>query len=177
MKKNKLQKGKIKGVGGWLFLAIVLLIYGVTALFDSGLALKAMTSFIQLLDKVVPVLLIVFILIFIVNLLIEPARVKKYLGSRSGIMGWLAAIVGGVLSTGPVYPWYALLKDLREKGMKTSLAAVFLYSRAVKLPLLPMLVHYFGITYTMVLISYLIVFSIISGLVMERIHSVHIKSD
>ena len=177
MKKNKLQKGKIKGVGGWLFLAIVLLIYGVTALFDSGLALKAMTSFIQLLDKVVPVLLIVFILIFIVNLLIEPARVKKYLGSRSGIMGWLAAIVGGVLSTGPVYPWYALLKDLREKGMKTSLAAVFLYSRAVKLPLLPMLVHYFGITYTMVLISYLIVFSIISGFVMERIHSVHIKSD
>ncbi|MCK4865150.1 MAG: permease [Gammaproteobacteria bacterium] len=177
MKKNKLQKGKIKGVGGWLFLAIVLLIYGVTALFDSGLALKAVTSFIQLLDKVVPVLLIVFILIFIVNLLLEPARVKKYLGSQSGIMGWLTAIVGGVLSTGPVYPWYALLKDLREKGMKTSLAAVFLYSRAVKLPLLPLLVHYFGITYTMVLISYLIVFSIISGLVMERIHSVHTKAD
>ena len=55
--KNKSQKSKKKGTGGWLFLAIVLLIYGVTALIDSGLALKAVTSFIQLLDNVVPVLL------------------------------------------------------------------------------------------------------------------------
>ncbi|MCK4743853.1 MAG: hypothetical protein KAT25_08540 [Sulfuriflexus sp.] len=175
--KNKPQKNTKKGRCGWLFLAIVLLIYGVTALFDSELTLKAMTSFIHLLDKVLPVLLIVFILIFIVNLLLEPALVKKYLGSRSGIMGWLTAIVGGVLSTGPIYPWYALLKDLREKGMKTSLAAVFLYSRAIKLPLLPMLVHYFGITYTMVLVIYLIVFSIISGLVIEQIDNVHTKMD
>ena len=102
--KNKPQKSKKNGVGGWLFLAIVLLIYGVTALFDNELALMAMTSFIHLLDKVLPVLLIVFILIFIVNLLLEPTQVKKYLGSRSGIMGWLTAIVGGILSTGPIYP-------------------------------------------------------------------------
>ncbi len=175
--KEKPQKRTKKGIGGWLFLAIVLLIYGVTALFDSGLTLKAMTSFIQLLDKVLPVLLIVFVLIFIVNLLLEPARVKKYLGSQSGIMGWLTAIVGGILSTGPIYPWYALLKDLREKGMKTSLAAVFLYSRAVKLPLLPLLVHYFGVIYTLVLVFYLIAFSVISGLVMERIQSVHSEAD
>ena len=160
------------GAGGWLFLAIVLLIYGVTALLDSELTLQAMTSFIQLLDKVLPVLLIVFILIFTVNLLLEPAWVKKYLGSRSGIFGWLTAIIGGVLSTGPIYPWYALLKDLREKGMKTSLAAVFLYSRAVKLPLLPMLIHYFGITYTLVLVCYLVVFSIFSGLIMEQIKGI-----
>ena len=61
--------------------------------------------------------------------------------------------------------------------MKTSLAAVFLYSRAVKLPLLPMLVHYFGITYTMVLVGYLILFSIISGLVMEQIYGVRTDID
>ena len=70
MKKNMPQKSKKKGIGGWLFLTIVLLIYGVTALFDSALALEAVTSFIQLLEKVVPVLLIVFILIFIINLLL-----------------------------------------------------------------------------------------------------------
>jgi len=167
--KDKPKTSRTQGKGGWLFLIIVLLIYGIVALLDSELTIKAMTSFSQLLDKVLPVLLFVFILIFIVNLLLEPAWVKKYLGSRSGITGWLTAIIGGILSTGPIYPWYALLKDLREKGMKTSLAAVFLYSRAVKLPLLPMLVHYFGFIYTLVLVGYLIVFSIISGLVMERI--------
>lgn len=164
-----MQKANSKqGKGGWLFLLIVLLIYGVVALLDEGLATTAFASFTKLLDKVLPVLLIVFILIFIVNLLLEPAWVKKYLGHRSGLTGWLTALIGGILSTGPVYPWYALLKDLREKGMKTSLAAVFLYSRAIKLPLLPLLIHYFGLTYTLVLISYLMLFSIFSGIAMEK---------
>lgn len=175
--KDKSQKRKIKGIGGWIFLAIVLLIYVVIALLDSELSLQAMASFIQLLDKVLPILLIVFILIFSVNLLLEPTWVKKHLGSHSGITGWLTAIIGGVLSTGPIYPWYALLKDLKEKGMKTSLTAVFLYSRAVKLPLLPLLVHYFGITYTVVLVSYLLMFSIISGIVIEQIDSMHSNTD
>lgn len=166
---EKQKTSRSRGKGGWIFLVIVLLIYGVVALLDEGLAAKAMNSFTRLLDKVLPVLLIVFILIFIVNLLLEPARVKKYLGHHSGLTGWLTALIGGILSTGPIYPWYALLKDLREKGMKTSLVAVFLYSRAIKLPLLPMLIHYFGITYTLVLLGYLILFSIFSGIAMEQI--------
>ncbi|MEJ2141029.1 MAG: hypothetical protein P8Y24_01520 [Gammaproteobacteria bacterium] len=167
--RDKQKTGRSIGKGSWLFLVLVLFFYGLVALLDVGLVIKAMNSFTRLLDKVLPVLLIVFILIFVVNLLLEPALVKKYLGHRSGLTGWLAALIGGVLSTGPVYPWYVLLKDLREKGMKTSLAAVFLYSRAVKLPLLPMLIHYFGITYTLVLLGYLILFSIFSGIAMEQI--------
>jgi uncharacterized membrane protein YraQ (UPF0718 family) len=163
------QKATANGKGGWIFLAIMILIYGVVALYDRALAATAIASFMQLLDRVLPVLLIVLILLFIINLLLEPAWVKKYLGKRSGLTGWLTAIVGGVLSTGPVYPWYALVKDLREKGMKTSLAAAFLYSRSVKLPLLPLLVHYFGLTYAVVLVGYLLGFSIISGLVMQLI--------
>jgi uncharacterized membrane protein YraQ (UPF0718 family) len=175
--KDKPKTSRIKGKGGWIFLAIVLLIYGVAALLDTEMTAKAIISFSHLLDKVIPVLLIVFILIFTINLLLDPAWVKKYLGRRSGIAGWLVALFGGVLSTGPVYPWYALLKDLREKGMKTSLASVFLYSRAVKLPLLPMLIHYFGTTYTIILVCYLLIFSIASGLVMEQIQSVHTKAE
>jgi len=168
MKQPSLKKSN-KGSGGWIFLLIVLLIYGVVAVFDDEIAAAAMASFMQLLDKVLPVLGLVFVLLFIINLFLEPAWVKKYLGKRSGLTGWIIAVLGGVLSTGPVYPWYALLKELRDKGMKTSLAAAFLYSRAVKLPLLPLLVHYFGITYTVVLVFYLLGFSIISGLVMQQI--------
>ena len=159
------------GIGGWLFLVIVLLIYGVIVLVDFELVAVAIAGFIKLFAKMLPTLVIVFILIFIINLLLEPRWIKKYLGRRSGIKGWITAIVGGILSTGPIYAWYALLRDLRQKGMKSSLAAVFLYSRAVKLPLLPLLVHYFGMMYTIVLVSYLIIFSVISGLVMKKIQN------
>jgi hypothetical protein len=85
--------------------------------------------------------------------------------------------VAGILSTGPVYAWYAVLHDLRQKGMRASLVAAMLYSRAVKLPLLPLLVHYFGLGYTMVLALYLIGFSIIGGLLMERIGGMHAVPD
>ena len=157
------------GIGGWVFLAVVLVIYGATALVDYELVLRAITVFTQLLEKVLPVLALVLVLIFAIDLLLNPKRVEKYLGRRSGIPGWLAAIVVGILSTGPVYAWYAVLHDLRQKGMRTSLVAVVLYSRAVKLPLLPLLVYYFGLGYTMVLAFYLIGFSIIGGLLIERI--------
>jgi uncharacterized membrane protein YraQ (UPF0718 family) len=157
------------GRGGWVFLAAVMAIYAVTALFNTELAEDAIAFFMQLLGKVLPVLVLVFVLIFSVDLLLNPKRVEKYLGQSSGIMGWLTAIVAGILSTGPVYAWYAVLQDLRRKGMRTSLAAAMLYSRAVKLPLLPLLAHYFGVVYTVVLVFYLIGFSIISGLLMERV--------
>ncbi len=157
------------GAGGWIFLTVVLVIYGVTALLDSDLTLRAITVFLQLLDKVYPVLVLVFLLIFIIDLLLNPKRVEKYLGRRSGIMGWLTAIVTGILSTGPVYAWYAVLHDLRNKGMRTSLISVVLYNRAIKLPLLPLLVHYFGLAYTVVLASYLIGFSIIGGIILEKV--------
>jgi len=165
------------GIGGWVFLVVVLVIYAVTGLVDYELVLSAIGIFMQLLDKVLPALALVFVLIFTVDLLLDPKRVEKYLGQRSGILGWLAAIVAGILSTGPVYAWYAVLHDLRQKGMRTSLVAVVLYSRAVKLPLLPLLVHYFGLGYTMVLASYLIGFSIIGGLLIERIDGMHAVSD
>jgi uncharacterized membrane protein YraQ (UPF0718 family) len=157
------------GAGGWIFLTVVLVIYGVTALLDFDLTLRAITVFLQLLDKVYPVLVLVFLLIFIIDLLLNPKRVEKYLGRRSGIMGWLTAIVVGILSTGPVYAWYAVLHDLRNKGMRTSLISVVLYNRAIKLPLLPLLVHYFGLAYTVVLAFYLIGFSIIGGIILEKV--------
>jgi len=70
---------------------------------------------------------------------------------------------------GPVYAWYPMLRELRQKGMRNGLIAAFLYSRAVKLPLLPLMIHYFGVAYAVVLSLYLIAFSILSGIVIERL--------
>ncbi len=53
--------------------------------------------------------------------------------------------------------------------MRPALIAVFLYSRGVKLPLSPLLVHYFGLTYTLLLASYMMVFSLLGGIIMEKI--------
>jgi uncharacterized membrane protein YraQ (UPF0718 family) len=166
---NKPQKTKQRSYGGWWFLAVVLVVYIITAWFDRDLVLLSITFFSELISKVAPVLLLVFGLIFLFNYLLSPRLIQNYLGAKSGIKGWLLAMVGGILSTGPVSAWYVVISDLRQQGMTVSLAAVFLYSRSVKLPLLPLLVYYFGLQYALVLSVYLIGFSIINGLIMGRI--------
>lgn len=163
------QRGK--GVGGWLFLLLVLVAYGLTAVIDGEVPRAALGFFGEVIHKALPLLALVFVLLVLADLLLRPHWIKRYLGVESGITGWVVAALGGILATGPVYPWYALLRGLREKGMPASLVAVFLYSRAIKLPLLPLMVYYFGVAYTAVLCAYLLAFSILNGALMAKIEA------
>ena len=163
MTQQKTNQRKLKGK--WLFLAIVVLIYALITFIDLPLARESFLFFGDVVLKIIPILLVVFVLMVIFNLLLTPQRIQDYLGKASGLKGWLLALVGGVLASGPIYTWYILIGDLRKQGMQTSLAAAFLYSRAIKLPLLPLLVHYFGIGYTVILTIYLLCFSVLSGII------------
>jgi uncharacterized membrane protein YraQ (UPF0718 family) len=102
-------------------------------------------------------------------MLLSSKRITKILGAESGIKGYVLSVIFGILSTGPIYMWYPLLSDLREKGVKNSLIVIFLYNRAVKIPLLPMMIYYFGSLFVLVLTIYMIVFSIINGLIVEKL--------
>ncbi|KAF5428632.1 putative membrane protein YraQ, UPF0718 family [Candidatus Methanophagaceae archaeon] len=102
---------------------------------------------------------------------LHPKTVSKYVGRGSGIKGWFLAIFTGILSHGPIYVWYPLLKDLRDRGMKSGLIAAFLYSRAIKIPLLPLRVYYFGALFVVVLLPYIVIASIVVGENIELIES------
>lgn len=101
----------------------------------------------------------------------NPKTVSKYVGKRSGIKGWFLAISTGILSHGPIYVWYPLLKDLRDKGMRNGLIAAFLYIRAIKIPLLPLMVYYFGLLFMVVLLPYIVIASLVEGKIIELIES------
>ena len=158
-----------KGRGGWLFLVLVLIAYGLLGLVNPEATSRSLTFFTHIMAQVLPVLVLVFFLLFVANLVLKPKRIRRYLGKGSGIKGWIAAVLGGILSVGSIYAWYTMLSELQQKGMRNALIAVFLYSRAVKLPLLPLMIHYFGVAYTLILGLYLIGFSIISGIVIEKL--------
>lgn len=156
------------GRGGWWFLAAVAALYVVCAALAPELARRALEHSWQALRNMLPVLALVFALLFVFDLLLGPPRFAQRLGRRGGMRGWLLALAAGILSAGPIYAWYPLLAELRTQGMRASTAAVFLYARAIKLPLLPLLVHYFGVAYSVTLSLYLAVFALLSGVVLER---------
>lgn len=168
-KKIKSKKGKKSSKKGWLFLLIAVIVYIVVALINKTIAQNSLFTFVKILVRVTPVLVVVFGLMVISHLILSPKRVMKYLGSTAGVKGWLISIGGGIISTGPIYMWYPLLQDLKEKGMKTSFIAAFLYNRAIKLPLLPLMVYYFGLPFTVILTVYMMIFSVIHGVFVEMV--------
>ncbi|MGD9898548.1 MAG: hypothetical protein AB7T22_05420 [Calditrichaceae bacterium] len=146
---------------------IVTASYAILMVADFNQFLKATRLFGNMLINIIPVMIVVYILMLAINYFIEPTFIKKHLGNNSGIKGLLIAIAGGILSAGSIYAWYPLLADFRRHGMSNKLIAVFLYNRAIKLPLLFMLIYYFGAAFTIIFTVFIVLFSVINGYLVE----------
>jgi len=167
-KKNNI-RGKSKKVRypGIYFLGAVLFLYLIISLYTPGNIAKSLTASLDMFIHVLPALVLIVFFMGIVNHFVYPRTLSKYVGEGSGVKGWLLAICTGILSHGPIYAWYPLLKRLRDQGMKSGLIAVFLYNRAIKIPLLPVIIYYFGIRFVVILSVYLIIGSVVQGYIVE----------
>jgi len=155
--------------GGLIFLGIVAAGYALLALKSPAQAQQALYASAQILWKLLPMLAVVIVLLGLFQYLLNPRALSRHLGSESGAKAWLIAAAGGVLSHGPSYVWYPMLADLRARGVRDGLIAAFLYVRAIKLPWLPVMVDYFGWTFTLTLSAVLLLFGVVQGVLMERL--------
>jgi len=153
----------VKIGGNWIFLILVLFLYLLTLLFNKDLFIKNLLYSKDVIINVIPVLFTVFVLTFLANIWLTNKKIDKLLANRSKTIQYLSAVILGILSSGPIYMWYPLLSELKEKGLKNSLIAIFLYNRAVKIPLIPMIIYYFGLPFLLVTTFFMIIFSLING--------------
>lgn len=149
--------------GSWLFLIGVCTLYVVAFFTNPAVFSSGVLFFYDLVLKILPVFILVFVLMALTNYFVTPAAIVRRLEAR-GVTRWIVAIVGGILSTGPIYMWYPFLADLKDKGLKNDLIACFLYNRAIKIPLLPVMILYFSWKYILVLTLVMIVVSVVQGL-------------
>jgi len=154
---------------GIYFLGVVVLLYLFLFLIRPENTWKSLKASGDMLVHIFPVLLLIIIFMGTMSHFINPKTVSKYVGKNSGIKGWLLSISTGILSHGPIYAWYPLLRDLRNQGMRSGLIAVFLYNRAIKIPLLPLMVYYFGMPFVTILTAFIIIASIGQGWVVQII--------
>jgi len=108
-------------------------------------------------------LCLVFVLMILLNLFLKPAQIARFLGKGAGTKSILLSAAAGIISTGPIYAWYPLLRDLKGKGAGNSPIAIFLYNRAVKPFLLPVMIAYFGWVYVVILTILTVLGSIAIG--------------
>ena len=154
---------------GFSFLGFVVILYLVLSFFNSVKIYRSLHVSLNIIIQILPILVLIIFLIGIINYFIKPKTVSKCLGLESGVRGWYLAITMGILSHGPIYVWYPFLKDLRDHGMRSGLVAVFLYNRAIKIPLLPVMIYYFGFGFVFILLIYMIIASVIEGKIIETI--------
>jgi uncharacterized membrane protein YraQ (UPF0718 family) len=134
-----------------IFPACVLAVYGILFAIAPEKAFLALKGSGDLFLNLVGILVLVFIVMLAFNLFLKPGQVGKFLGTGAGFRGIILSAGAGIISMGPVYAWYPLLKELKEKGAGTSVIAAFLYNRAIKVPLLPLIIAYFGWLYVVIL--------------------------
>jgi len=157
-----------KSLAGWYFLLAVIVVYLV--LFAVGQPVWNALRFAgQIALRILPVLVLVFVIMAVVNYFVQPKKLVRYLGKSSGLKGWAIAIGAGIISTGPIYIWYPLLSELKDQGMRPALIATFLYNRAIKPALIPLMIVYFGLPFVCVLTVVMICASVAEGWLVEKI--------
>ncbi len=162
-------KNKFKKISGnWYFLIITILIYLFILIFKQDLFFSSLNFFNEIILKIIPIFILVFILMVLTNYFITPKFIMKHFKEK-GIKKWFFVILGGILSTGPIYLWYPLLENLKNKGLSYGLITCFLYNRAIKIPLLPIAIFYFGWKYILILSFVMIFMSVIQGMIINKL--------
>jgi len=141
----------------------VFAIYGILFAIKPDKASMALRSSGSIFLNLIVPLCFVLILMLALNLFLKPAHIARFLGRGAGIKGIILSTTAGIVSMGPIYAWYPMLRELREKGAGSSMIAIFLGNRAVKPFLLPIMISYFGLTYVLILTVFTILGSLAVG--------------
>jgi len=161
------EQGRCIVFRGKYLLLVVSFFYGLLFFVNSASALSALQQSSAVLLKILPIIAVVILFTALLNYFLQARQVANHLGRESGAKAWLWALAAGVISHGPMYAWYPLLEDLRSHGMRDGLIAVFFASRAIKVPLLPLMVDYFGWGFTLVLSLYILIGALLQGWLLE----------
>jgi len=152
----------------WCFVLIIILTYLMISICSPETYSASLNFFNQIILKVIPIFILVFVLMTLSNYFINTKFIIKHLREK-GLKRWFFIIIGGILSSGPIYMWYPLLADLKLKGLSYGLIACFLYNRAIKIPLLPLAIIYFSWQYILILTIVMVFISIIQGVLINKI--------
>jgi len=157
--------------GAVKFLSAMVTVYIVAGLINFEYILSISGNLGKNIIEIIPIILLAYIAVFIINLYVSPERIKRHLGHDSGLKGWAYASLGSIIFSGPPYVILPILGELKNHGMRYSFIAVFLNNRNVQPAFLPVMIYYFGLTFTVVVSVYILIFAILSGMIMGKLMS------
>lgn len=148
----------------FIFFMTVCIIYAVSYFFSPEDTIVAFGNFLASFGKVLPILAVVFFVMFLGNVFLKPQMIKRHLGEDSGLKGWAAALFGSMIFSGPPFVLFPLLRELKENGMKRSLIATFLNNRNVQPAFVFAMAYYFGLPFAAAFSAVILAYAVLSGI-------------
>lgn len=152
-----------KFIRTWAFLIGVLTLYTILLSTSSARVMAALKTSGDILIQIAVPLSIAFIIMVGFNFFSGHEKISNFLDRRQGIGAIAFSALAGILSMGPIYAWYPLLRSLRKRGVSDFHLANFLSNRAIKTFLFPVMVFYFGWIFTLILNILLLMDSLLTA--------------
>ena len=149
---------------GLKFLAFVVVLYVVLFFVNPEKTVESLQHFVKNTLSVLPIFLLVIFLTALINYYFTKEKIAKMMQTSSPVKMYLVSLFAGIISHGPVFVWFPLLKDLKDKGFKNSSLVTFIYARSIKLTLLPVMIGFFGQLFTLIFMGYIALAAIIQGI-------------
>jgi len=132
-------------------LIAVILAYIVLLIVSPELLFKAADNSVYYLIEMIQILPVVFLLTIIIDVMVPKSVIMKGLGKKSGVKGYLFALLLGSLSAGPIYAAFPISKVLFKKGASVPNIVIILSAWAVvKVPMLANEVKFLGVEFMIV---------------------------
>jgi len=158
---------KIGGMG--IFLGLVIILYLITLIINPNKFILSLNNSIKLFLSLTWIFIMIFLLMIIIDLFINKNKINKFFNKKNNLFSWFFIIIAGIISTGPIYMWYPIIGELKEKGMPIKYQVAFLYNRSIKIPLIYPMIEIFSSKVVITLLIVMIIFSIINGYIVELI--------
>jgi uncharacterized membrane protein YraQ (UPF0718 family) len=151
----------------YVFLIVICLAYLVASLINAEKATLAFKNFLIHFFSFLPIFVVMMIMMQLVQLFVHKKDLISKLKKISGKKQKFVYILAGIFSMGPLYVWFPLLKNLKDKNISMGNLASFIYARSIKPIFFPVLFYYFDWKYILSLFISLFIFALIQGFVVD----------
>ena len=149
---------------------LLILIYIALAIWWPDISGRSNKVALDYLREMILIIPPVFVLMGLLEVWVPKEKIKKLIGTGSGIKGFLFSFLMGTLPTGPLYIAFPMAGTLLQKGAKISNIVIFLGAwAAIKIPQLLVEAEFLGLPFTALRFGLTLTAVILIGLVIERL--------
>ncbi len=159
----------MKFVKKYFFEILIVLLYIALMVLYPVKTISALKEGIMLFLKMLPLFICVTLFSAFLAMFVSKDVIRKYMGEESGLKGIVFGALFGTIIVGPLWVLFPMFQTFLEKGAGIAIIGAMIGAFAIKTPWLPYAAGFLGWPFVLVSFGLILVYSVIEGILMEKI--------